>query len=224
MTIAQALTDMANNGVNVVFKGLNFGHHSVADAAYQILANDYYVAATSISAARTFTLPAVAGLADGQVLIVADESGSVTATLGITVAGSGSETIDGAANVKIQRAYGYVILMVNAARTGWKQLAGKTYALRTAVNDAAYTILKTDTYVGYTALSSARIATLPTLASCEDGQLFSLADEAGAAATYNLTLKGNGSENIDEANTKVLSSNYGSVTVRKAGTIWKIVV
>lgn len=221
MDLATTLKRMLDNGVPFVpGPGLKLGRKTVADAAYQILPTNYYVAYTSLSAARTVTLPAVADVDAGYVVVVADESGSA-ATYNITVDGSGSETIDGALTKVITDAYGRIGLI--STGTGWKVLfysGGPLVRRVTLVNDAAYSILVTDSYVGYTALSAGRTATLPAIASVTQGTIITLKDEAGGAGTNNLTLKGNGSENIDGANTSVISTNYGKVSVIARGTKW----
>lgn len=74
-------------------------------ASYQALITDVVIGVTSTAAARTITLPAVATTLVGQVIIVKDESGAAN-TNNITVAGNGVETINSAANVVINTAYG----------------------------------------------------------------------------------------------------------------------
>ena len=56
------------------------GRTIVSDAAYQILVSDTIVAITSISAARTMTLPAASAYPVGRLLTIIDESGSSSAT------------------------------------------------------------------------------------------------------------------------------------------------
>jgi len=66
---------------------------AVSDANYTILATDYLVAYTALTAARTATLPAAAASNAGQMWIVKDESGAA-ATYAIAVKTSGGN-IDG---------------------------------------------------------------------------------------------------------------------------------
>lgn len=91
---------------------------------------------------------------------------------------------------------------------------------RSTVNDTAYTILNTDHVIAVTALSAARTLTLPTVASAKEGKLFRIKDESGNAGTFNITVDGNGSETIDGALTKVISSNYGSINIYCNGSAW----
>lgn len=78
---------------------------TVADAAYTILATDRYVALTSITAPRIFTMPAANSVTAGQELLIKDESGSVSATNTLTISRAGSNTIDGATSLVLQSAY-----------------------------------------------------------------------------------------------------------------------
>lgn len=91
---------------------------------------------------------------------------------------------------------------------------------RTAVNDADYNVLATDALVSYTAISAPRSVVLPACASATtsafitSGQtrMFTIKDEAGAAATHNLTVTVSGGATIDGSPNSVINSNYGSRT------------
>ena len=54
--------------------------------------------------------------------------------------------------------------------------------------------------------------TIPS-AQCTEGRVLIIKDGANGAAMYNITIATEGSETIDGAATKVISSNYGSVTL-----------
>jgi hypothetical protein len=74
---------------------------------------------------------------------------------------------------------------------------------RTAVADAAYTILKTDRQICYTSITAARAVTLPTAATVI-GQHFTIQDESGSATgTLKITIVGtiNGASNPDAITT-----------------------
>lgn len=67
-----------------------------------------YLAQTgTMSASRTVTLPAASAVAGGTEIVIADESGTVTATNTLVIARAGSDTIDGATSVTIGQAYGW---------------------------------------------------------------------------------------------------------------------
>ncbi len=86
---------------------------AVVDAAYTATLNDRLVAYTSLTAARTVTLPSAASFPTGTRLLVVDESGACSSTLAITVARAGSDTIDGTTSAVLSTAYGYVALESN---------------------------------------------------------------------------------------------------------------
>jgi len=91
------------------------GRTAVADQAYSVLSSDYLVAYSSITATRVVTLVAAATAGSGSIVIIKDESGSVTPAIKITVDGSGAETIDGAASADITNAYGVLRLYSNGS-------------------------------------------------------------------------------------------------------------
>jgi hypothetical protein len=83
---------------------------AVADGAYIALTADRLIAYTSLTSARIVTLPAASAYPTGFHLLVADESGSCSTTLTITLARAGSDTIDGGTSATIASAYGYIRL------------------------------------------------------------------------------------------------------------------
>jgi len=85
----------------------------VSDAAYTALITDHLIAYTAITAARAVTLPAAGGLT-GKVMIIKDESGSVTAVNKITIVG----TVDGQVNPNaVTSAFGVFRIYSNG--TNW---------------------------------------------------------------------------------------------------------
>ena len=99
-------------------------------------------------------------------------------------------------------------------------VAGSMSVKRTAVNDAAYTILNTDHVIAMTALSAPRTLTLPSVASAKDGKIFRIKDESGAAGTHTITIDGSGAEQVDGAANKQITTNYGAVTLYCNGSAW----
>lgn len=72
---------------------------AVADTNYTVLLDDHYVMYSSISATRTVTMPAANSVTiggSGRTFLIGDESGSCAAGVKITLARSGSDTINGA--------------------------------------------------------------------------------------------------------------------------------
>lgn len=79
-----------------------------------------------------------------------------------------------------------------------------------------YTVLTTDEIVGATS-SAARAITLNS--SPSTGQVVTIKDVTGTAAANNITITP-AAGNIDGAGTKVIASNYGSVTLFYSGMAW----
>jgi len=90
----------------------------VADAAHTCAQTDRVVSYTSITAAHTVTLPAVAAFPVGEVLRVVDESGSCSNVNTITLARAGSDTINGATSAVINIAYG-ALALVSDGNSKW---------------------------------------------------------------------------------------------------------
>lgn len=90
---------------------------------------------------------------------------------------------------------------------------------RTTVADLAYTVLTTDRLIAYTSLTAARTVTLPA-ASTMSSRLITIKDEAGTAGTNNITVDANGAETIDGQLTKLIHTNYGTLTLYCNGTSW----
>jgi hypothetical protein len=85
---------------------------------------------------------------------------------------------------------------------------------RTPVGDAAYTILATDRMVAYTALTAARVVTLPTSSLFPLGTRLLIVDETGnCSVTKALTITTNGTDVIDGAATTVVNQAYGFIGV-----------
>jgi endo-1,3(4)-beta-glucanase len=90
---------------------------TVANTNYNLLATDSIVAYTSLSAARTVTLPAAASVQVGKQFVVKDESGSCSGGNTITVVG----TVDGATNYVLNAAYAKAVLYSNGS--AWFRIA-----------------------------------------------------------------------------------------------------
>lgn len=81
---------------------------------------------------------------------------------------------------------------------------------RTAVADAAYTILSTDKYVALASITASRIFTLPAANSVNAGYEIIIADESGnISSTITLTLNRAGSDLIDGTTSEIITSAYG---------------
>lgn len=95
---------------------------------------------------------------------------------------------------------------------------------RTATAAAAYTVLVTDDYVACTGTATtAQTITLPSAATAGAGAVYTIKDEAGSAATHNITVARAGSNTIDGATSVTISTNYGTCRVISTGTNWAVI-
>ena len=85
---------------------------------------------------------------------------------------------------------------------------------RTPVSDAAYSALTTDRMIAYTALSAARVVSLPPASVYPTGTRLLIVDETGnCSTTKTLTISPNGSDVIDGATSAVINVAYGFIGV-----------
>jgi hypothetical protein len=96
---------------------------------------------------------------------------------------------------------------------------------RTAVSDAAYAALATDRLIAYTALTAARIVTLPAASAYPPGRPLTIVDESGScSATNAITLDAAGSDTIDGAASYALTSPYNSIALESNGSnAWTVI-
>ena len=122
---------------------------AVADANYTALATDREVAYTSLTAARTVTLPAASAFPAGHPLVIIDESGSVSLTNTITVSRAGSDTISSQTSAKIVTAYGHIRLVSNGSNA-WV-VAGRSCNIQVFSSSVTYTpsagLVRADVYL-----------------------------------------------------------------------------
>lgn len=85
---------------------------------------------------------------------------------------------------------------------------------RTPVSDATYSALSTDRMIAYTALSAARVVSLPPASAYPTGTRLLIVDETGNCSTTKaLTISPNGSDVIDGATSAVVNVAYGFIGV-----------
>jgi hypothetical protein len=96
---------------------------------------------------------------------------------------------------------------------------------RTAVSDAAYTALLSDRMVAYTALTAARVVTLPASSVYPTGTRLVIIDESGSCSTTKtLTVTAAGMDTIDDAVSAVVNQAYGFIGIESNGTgHWTII-
>ena len=107
-------------------------------------------------------------------------------------------------------------LVVNDGSTagGWPaaKLSEVITNTRTAVSDAAYSVLASDRMVAYTALSAARTVSLPASTAYPTGTRLVIVDETGNCSPIKtLTITPNGADVIDGATSAVLNVPYGFI-------------
>ena len=107
-------------------------------------------------------------------------------------------------------------LVVNDGSTagGWPaaKLSEVITNTRTAVSDAAYSVLASDRLVAYTALSAARTVSLPASTAYPTGTRLVIVDETGNCSPIKtLTITPNGADVIDGATSAVLNVPYGFI-------------
>lgn len=89
------------------------------------------------------------------------------------------------------------------------------------IYDAAYTAKADDRNISLTALTAARIVTLPPAFSCLGREIF-VKDMAGTAGANNITVAAYAGELIDGAASVVINANYGSKRVYSNGVTWQV--
>jgi hypothetical protein len=96
---------------------------------------------------------------------------------------------------------------------------------RTAVSDAAYTVLPTDRMVAYTALTAARVVTLLASSAYPTGTRLVVIDESGSCSpNKTLTLSAAGTDTIVGAAMAVVNQAYGFIGLESNGAgNWTII-
>ena len=117
----------------------------------------------------------------------------------------------------------------NVLTVGGLSNAGSTVIDRVskASGDSPYTTTATDHYIGCDTEGGAITINLRDAATEGEGRVLIIKDETGTCTGSNtITVKGNGSENIDGSNTQVINNGYGSLTLvcaNRATKEWAIV-
>lgn len=99
-------------------------------------------------------------------------------------------------------------------------VSGSQAVRRTAIADVNYTVNATDFIVAYTSLTVSRTVILPTAVGII-GRTYIIKDESGAASgTVTITIDPNGSETIDGAATRTITTAYGAIEIYSNGVNW----
>ena len=95
------------------------------------------------------------------------------------------------------------------ATTAYADRAAAAIIGRTQVSDAAYTVLASDRTVAVTALTAARVLTLPAASAYPAGAALTIVDESGAcSATSTVTIAAAGTDTVNGAANAVLAAPY----------------
>ncbi len=189
---------------------------AVADAAYAISTTasvvlDY----SSLTAARVLTLPPATQ--SGQIIWVIDSSGAASSTDTITITRNGTDTIEGILTTMVVNAPYMAICLESNGAGKWAVLTYEEMPLILA--DAALTISnREDVIVIITALTAARVITLPAAATT--GQRITVVDPLGLiTGTNTITITRQGSDTINNALTSyVLNVAYARAVLEASGT------
>ena len=88
----------------------------------------------------------------------------------------------------------------------------------------AYSIAATDVVITCNTTGGAFAVTLPTIASVGIGKWYIIKDIGGAGGSNNLTVNRSSTDTIDGATSKVINTNYGSLTLLAvASGVWAII-
>lgn len=193
------------------------------DANYSITITDRYIGLTAaLTAVRTFTLPDASTVPGGRIVTVQDEVGGVSGANYISFSPTGVQTINGVNGAYLFKTTWGAISFRSNGSNAWNVVVPSQ---RRAVADAAYTATQGDSIVAYTALSAARIVTLPAASAYPLGQRLTVADESGSCSgTNTITLARAASDTINGATSQVISLAYGYCAVESDGVSkWTIV-
>lgn len=135
---------------------------------------------------------------------------ALTASAGLNVAAVASGTIANTSSFLAVDSNGNMILTVGGSGGG----GGINYS-RTVVT-GTFTSSVSDTILGVSATASLEIR-LASAAVYDNGQYFTVKDEAGNCNTNNITVKSSGSQTIDGQNSIVLESPFAAVTIYSNG-------
>lgn len=189
-----------------------FGNITAVETTYQILPSDGLVTCGTTNS-YTVTLPAFADVLKGHVVYVKKTGASGT----LTIDGSGSETIDGAANVQTATENDLVAVVYDGTEWARINLAGTAgvSALTVTTQTTTANVDATDDLTVDTGTSDHTL-TLPAVSGLTGVVLrFKKTGVSGV-----VTVDGNGAETIDGAANFTLTEQYESATIVCNGTTW----
>ena len=178
-------------------------------------------AGTSDAITATYT-PALTVLNDGQLCFFRATAANATTTPTFSPNSLTAHTITKSGGIAlfagdIPGALAECMLRYNLANTRWELLNPAQRTLRTAVNDAAYSMKGSDSIIAYTAISTARAVALLAASAFGAGARITIVDESGSASKTNtITPTPNGTDDINGVNSgaaATIIAAYGFVTL-----------
>lgn len=95
--------------------------------------------------------------------------------------------------------------------------------VRTAVSTSPYSVLESDEFVGVDSSGGAITVNLPEISGLSAQKRVYITDEAGTAATNNITIATAGSDTVLGAASLVINQNYSSYSLYSdGGTKWVV--
>ena len=112
MTGAMDMASYAMSNVgDVSFVGGMKVKQYLVSANYSIVASDYYIGVTDVSVTKVITLPSAATVGAGKVYVIKDHSGEANQSAYVSIAGSGSEKVDGQSSFDLKAPYESVMVV-----------------------------------------------------------------------------------------------------------------
>lgn len=187
----------------------------IADANYLILATDRYVALTSLTASRIWTLPLAAAFPVGTVLWLQDESGQITqgvSPLTVQIARSGSDTIDGLTTISMSNPYQGFAFECNGVNKWTYQNPNVIASFNTAPSRA---VNVADRAIACACSFSNAVLTLPAANTFPAGVPIYFFDSLGNGGGFTTALARSGSDTINGggANVIVINTAWGVAAV-----------
>jgi hypothetical protein len=214
------MTFVSNGSNRWAIEPRDIGYAAFGDADFTLSPQLSRTAAlvASLTAPRTWTLPAAADFPTGVPLTIIDRVGGISATNTLTIQRAGSDLIDGVASLWVINTPRSVTKFYSDGATGWftHPKANRYTALVDA--DATLSELSNQTVALTAALTAPRTWTLPAANKFPGGVPLTIIDLAGGVTPTNtLTLARQGTDVINGATSFVLNATRGMVTLFSNG-------
>jgi hypothetical protein len=171
----------------------------VADTNYTVLATDYNIAYTSLTAARTVLLPAASSYSPGRLLVVRDDSGQSTSTITVSISPNLSDLINGVNSSTVVLNSPWAMAFIESDGVSKWTINPDLDAKLTPHGDTNFVMVAADTTTNITATYTApRTGTLPAANAVVAGAPYLVGDQAGGVTKASpLTLARAGSDTVN---------------------------